>query len=127
MGTFLRSSAPDEDKIIFSSTAAVYGNPMTDVIDEKHPISPNNYYGQTKLHLEETLKWFSNLKGIKYASLRYFNAAGADPNCEIGEFHKPETHLIPLSFSAASNFSLDSSSSDEISSVSCDSSANLNS
>ena len=64
--------------IIFSSSAAVYGLPKYNLIDESHPLSPTNYYGQTKLQIEESLEWFSKLKGIKYASLRYFNAAGYD-------------------------------------------------
>lgn len=64
--------------IIFSSSAAVYGLLEYKLIDECHPLYPINYYGQTKLHIEESLKWFSKLKGIKYASRKYFNAAGYD-------------------------------------------------
>ena len=72
--------------IIFSSSAAVYGLPQYNLIDECHPLSPINYYGQTKLHIEESLKWFSKLKDIKYASLRYFNAAGYDLQKRIKKY-----------------------------------------
>ena len=80
---------------VLSSTAAVYGYPEYLPIDENHSLHPINYYGYTKLVIEENLKWFSNLRGINYACLRYFNAAGADPDGEIGERHVPETHLNP--------------------------------
>jgi len=80
---------------VFSSSAAVYGSPKYNPIDEQHPISPNNYYGQTKLHIEETLEWFSNLKGIKYASLRYFNAAGYDKKKRIKSLEINPQNLIP--------------------------------
>ena len=81
--------------IVFSSTAAVYGNPKYTPIDEKHPKEPENFYGQTKLFFEQLLKWYETIYGIRSVSLRYFNAAGADESEKIGEFHNPETHLIP--------------------------------
>jgi len=86
---------------IFSSTAAVYGDPHNIPIDEKHPTSPTNPYGETKLAVEKMLAWFDKIYGIKSISLRYFNAAGADPQGDIGELHAPETHLIPLVIEAA--------------------------
>jgi len=86
----------DVDKFIFSSTAAVYGNPENIPITEKHPLNPINPYGKSKLLVENTLLKESILSGLKYISLRYFNASGADLECEIGENHDPETHLIPL-------------------------------
>jgi UDP-glucose 4-epimerase len=81
---------------VFSSTCATYGNPVEIPITEKHPQNPINPYGRGKLMVETVLKDYSNAYGLKYASLRYFNAAGADPDAEIGELHDPETHLIPL-------------------------------
>ena len=89
------------DKIIFSSTAATYGNPLYTPIDEKHPQSPINPYGASKLFIERMMEDFSAAHGIKFAALRYFNASGADPECETGELHAPETHLIPLIIFAA--------------------------
>ncbi|MFC1799070.1 UDP-glucose 4-epimerase GalE [Thermodesulfobacteriota bacterium] len=82
--------------IVFSSTCAVYGNPETVPIPEDHPLNPINPYGFSKYAVERMLKDFSNVHGMNYVSLRYFNAAGADPDVEIGEDHDPETHLIPL-------------------------------
>jgi len=82
--------------IVFSSTGAVYGNPKYTPIDEKHPKEPENFYGQTKLFFEQLLRWYEIIYGIKSVSLRYFNAAGADESGMIGEFHNPETHLIPI-------------------------------
>lgn len=82
--------------LIFSSTAAVYGDPVEIPITEKHPTVPTNPYGATKLAVEAMLHWFELAYGLKYISLRYFNAAGADPAGDIGEDHSPETHLIPL-------------------------------
>lgn len=82
--------------IIFSSTAAVYGNPISTPIKEDHPLEPVNHYGRTKLIFENILKMYEQTHGLKYISLRYFNAAGADQSGEIGEDHDPETHLIPL-------------------------------
>ena len=81
--------------IIFSSSAAVYGLPQHKLIDECHPLYPTNYYGQTKLHIEESLKWFSKLKGIKYASLRYFNAAGYDLKKRVKSLEINPQNLIP--------------------------------
>jgi len=86
---------------ILSSTAAVYGEPEYTPIDEAHPTRPVNVYGGTKLMLEEILRWYERAYGLRYISLRYFNAAGADPDGNIGENHNPETHLIPLVIQAA--------------------------
>ncbi|MFZ5650690.1 MAG: UDP-glucose 4-epimerase GalE [Bacillota bacterium] len=88
-------------RIIFSSTAAVYGEPLEIPIPEDHPANPTNPYGATKLTVEGMLRWFDNAHGLKYISLRYFNAAGADPAGDMGEDHSPETHLIPLVLKAA--------------------------
>lgn len=87
--------------IIFSSTAAIFGNPQYSPIDEKHPQNPINPYGQSKLFVERILADYDKAHGIKYAALRYFNASGADIDGEIGERHSPETHLIPLIIEAA--------------------------
>lgn len=81
--------------IIFSSSASVYGNPLYIPIDESHPLNPINTYGETKMFVEKILEGYSSRHGIKYISLRYFNASGADPELELGEIHEPETHLIP--------------------------------
>ncbi len=81
---------------IFSSTCATYGNPQKIPIDEKHPQNPINPYGKTKRMIEEILEDYGSAYGLKSTSLRYFNAAGADPEGDIGEDHNPETHLIPL-------------------------------
>jgi len=81
---------------IFSSTAATFGEPVTIPIDENHPQNPTNVYGETKLVVERMLDWFDRIYGIRSVRLRYFNAAGADPSGDIGEFHETETHLIPL-------------------------------
>ncbi len=83
------------DAFIFSSSAAVYGVPRKIPIDEEHPCHPFNPYGQTKLFIEKILQDYSQAYGLKYVSLRYFNAAGADPQGQLGEMHNPETHLIP--------------------------------
>ncbi len=80
-------------KIVFSSSAGVYGNAKIIPIPEDHPKNPVNPYGETKWKFEQIL---SKTKGINYVALRYFNAAGADPEAEIGEMHDPETHLIPI-------------------------------
>ncbi|MCP2619924.1 UDP-glucose 4-epimerase GalE [Candidatus Aminicenantes bacterium AC-334-K16] len=82
-------------KFIFSSSAAVYGEPQEIPIPEDHPLSPANPYGQTKLFVEIILKDYTRAYGLEFISLRYFNAAGADPEGELGEMHEPETHLIP--------------------------------
>ena len=84
------------DKIIFSSTCATYGMPEQIPIPEDHPQHPINPYGRSKLMIEWILEDFSEAYDMRYVSLRYFNAAGADPDAEIGEDHDPETHLIPL-------------------------------
>jgi UDP-glucose 4-epimerase len=80
---------------IFSSSAAVYGNPQRVPIVEDHPLSPVNPYGECKVFVEKALRWYEQAHGLRYISLRYFNAAGADPEGELGEAHDPETHLIP--------------------------------
>ena len=89
------------EHIVFSSTAATYGIPSVDLISETQPTLPINPYGATKLAFEGVLKWMAEAKGFTYVILRYFNAAGADPDGEIGESHEPETHLIPLICKAA--------------------------
>lgn len=81
---------------VFSSTAATYGIPHSSPIDETHATQPINPYGRTKLMIENVLADYAEAYGLRYAALRYFNAAGADPEGEIGELHEPETHLIPL-------------------------------
>ncbi len=89
-------------KFIFSSTAATFGEPKYTPIDEQHPQQPINPYGRTKLMVEQALADYEKAYGIKSVSLRYFNAAGADPGGQLGEQHDPETHLIPLVLQAAS-------------------------
>lgn len=93
----------DIRNIVFSSTCAVYGNPETIPIPEDHPTKPINPYGFSKYAVERMLEDFSNIHDMRFVSLRYFNAAGADPDAEIGEDHDPETHLIPLTLDAASD------------------------
>jgi UDP-glucose-4-epimerase GalE len=88
-------------KIIYSSSCAVYGVPVKVPIVEENPRQPVNPYGVTKLIFEEALEAYDPAYGIRYASLRYFNASGADESGEIGESHDPETHLIPLALRAA--------------------------
>ena len=88
-------------KIIYSSSCAVYGVPLKVPIGEENPRQPVNPYGVTKLIFEQVLEAYDPAYGIRYASLRYFNAAGADESGEIGELHDPETHLIPLALKAA--------------------------
>lgn len=83
------------DKIVFSSTAATYGEPEYIPIDEKHPQNPINPYGQSKLMIEKIMDDYSKAYGLKSVRLRYFNVAGADSKNRIGEWHEPETHLIP--------------------------------
>ncbi|UCE42298.1 MAG: UDP-glucose 4-epimerase GalE, partial [Candidatus Aminicenantes bacterium] len=80
---------------IFSSSAAVYGIPEQTPIRESHPLNPTNPYGWTKLFVEKILLDYERAYGMKFISLRYFNAAGADPDGRMGEMHEPETHLIP--------------------------------
>ena len=89
----------DVRRIVFSSTAAVYGEPLKQPIEEDDPTSPTNPYGESKLAFERALKWYEHAHGIRYSSLRYFNAAGA--SAKYGEAHEPETHLIPLMLQTA--------------------------
>ena len=86
----------DVKKIVFSSTAATYGEPKSIPILETDPTCPTNAYGETKLAMEKLMKWADVAHGVKFISLRYFNVAGAHASGEIGEDHNPETHLIPL-------------------------------
>ena len=83
-------------KFIFSSSAAIFGDPEYIPIDENHPKKPINPYGKSKLMVEEILKDFESAYGLKYVSFRYFNAAGHDPEGELSERHDPETHLLPI-------------------------------
>lgn len=89
------------NKIVFSSTCATYGDSSAEFIDETHPQRPINPYGASKLMAERIIDDFSHAHGIAYAVFRYFNAAGADPEGEVGEWHEPEMHLIPLILDAA--------------------------
>ena len=84
------------DKIVFSSTAATYGEPESIPILETDRTEPTNCYGETKLSMEKMFKWTAKAHNLRFVSLRYFNACGAHPNGKIGEAHNPETHLIPL-------------------------------
>lgn len=83
-------------KIVFSSTAATYGEPEAVPITETMPANPTNAYGETKLAMEKLMKWTGVAHGLTYVSLRYFNVAGAKETAEIGEDHRPESHLVPL-------------------------------
>ncbi len=87
--------------LIFSSSAAVYGNPQNVPITEQEPLSPINPYGRSKVEVEKALEDMSARQGLRYVSLRYFNAAGAEEQGRIGEQHDPESHLIPLVLKAA--------------------------
>jgi UDP-glucose 4-epimerase len=87
-------------RIVFSSTAAVYGMPENVPIPETEPRAPVNAYGESKVMVEKMLEWFDQIHGMRSVCLRYFNASGADPKCRAGEDHEPETHLIPLLFRA---------------------------
>ncbi|HYO67220.1 MAG TPA: UDP-glucose 4-epimerase GalE [Archangium sp.] len=89
----------DVKYLVFSSTAAVYGEPAKQPIEESDPTEPTNPYGETKLAFERALRWYDGAHGLKYVSLRYFNAAGATERS--GERHDPETHLIPIVLQAA--------------------------
>ena len=82
--------------IVFSSTCATYGEPIRVPIDEEHPQQPISPYGRTKLHMEHMMEDYSRAYGLRFAALRYFNAAGASREGDLGELHDPETHLIPL-------------------------------
>jgi UDP-glucose 4-epimerase len=87
-------------RLVFSSTAAVYGMPATIPIKEESPYAPVNPYGESKVMVEKLLHWFDQIHGLRSIALRYFNASGADPDGQLGEEHDPETHLIPLLFRA---------------------------
>jgi UDP-glucose 4-epimerase len=88
-------------RFVLSSTAALYGTPRTVPIPEEAPLDPESPYGDSKWMLERALFWADRIHGLRYASLRYFNAAGADPRGRLGEDHRPESHLIPLVIDAA--------------------------
>jgi UDP-glucose 4-epimerase len=90
------------DLLVFSSSAAVFGEPTYIPIDEAHPLRPLNPYGRSKCMVEEILADYERAYGLHWAALRYFNAAGADPEGELGEQHEPETHLIPIVLQVAS-------------------------
>jgi UDP-glucose-4-epimerase GalE len=99
--TVLESMAAENVRVfVFSSTAAVYGEPREAPITETHPTSPVNSYGETKLAVERALPHFERAYGLRSMRLRYFNAAGADPDGALGEDHSPELHLIPLAIDA---------------------------
>ena len=87
------------NRIVFSSTAATYGEPEKQPIEENAPNIPTNPYGQSKLAFEHAMRWYDEAYGLRYATLRYFNAAGASKN--FGESHDPETHIIPIALQAA--------------------------
>ncbi len=87
------------NRIVFSSTAAAYGDPEQQPIGETTPSNPTNPYGESKLTFERAMRWYDEAYGLRYASLRYFNAAGATEHC--GESHDPESHLIPIALQAA--------------------------
>ena len=91
----------DIPRLIFSSTAAIFGNPVSNLIDEEHPNAPINVYGQTKLVVEHMLKAVCENSTFSATCLRYFNAAGANNEAKLGEWHEPETHLIPNALRAA--------------------------
>lgn len=91
------------DNFIFSSTAGVYGNPITIPITEDHPKNPTNPYGESKLIVEKILSWYNQIYGLNFACLRYFNAAGSALDGSMGENHQPETHIIPNAINAAIN------------------------
>ena len=88
-------------KIVFSSTCATYGNPVQIPITENHIQQPVNPYGESKRMVERLLYWYGAIHDVRWVALRYFNAAGADPEGELGENHAPETHLVPLAIRAA--------------------------
>lgn len=89
------------DRLVLSSSCAVYGNPVTTPIDEDHPTEPINAYGSSKLAVERALRDYGRAYGLQSIALRYFNAAGADPDGDLGEDHDPEIHLIPRALDAA--------------------------
>lgn len=88
-------------KIIFSSTAGVYGNPVSTPINEDHQKNPENPYGESKLQVERILSWYQKIYGLSFVALRYFNACGASLDGLLGENHNPETHIIPNAMRAA--------------------------
>jgi UDP-glucose 4-epimerase len=88
-------------RFVLSSTAALYGTPKTVPIGEDAALAPESPYGDSKWMLERALVWAEQIHGLRYASLRYFNAAGADPKGRLGEDHRPESHLVPLVIDAA--------------------------
>jgi len=90
-------------KFVFSSTAGIYGNPVTVPIPEDHPKNPENAYGESKLMVEKILSWYNKIYGIDFVSLRYFNACGASLDGTMGEGHNPETHIIPNAINAILN------------------------
>ncbi|PJZ53618.1 UDP-glucose 4-epimerase GalE [Leptospira adleri] len=94
-------------RFIFSSSAAVYGAPKYLPVDEKHPLHPENYYGYTKLAIEENLRWFDSLKGFRFAALRYFNAAGYDPKGRVKGLERTPANLLPIIMEAASGMRKD--------------------
>jgi len=102
LGTLEAMAAEGCPRFVFSSTCAVYGEPIETPLREDHPTAPVNAYGQTKLAIEHALPHFERAYGIRSVRLRYFNAAGADPEGELGEDHAPEIHVIPRALAAAS-------------------------
>lgn len=101
LGLLDAMAAEGVKQFVFSSTAAVFGNPVETPITEAHPHAPINAYGETKLAIERALPHYEKAYGIRSVVLRYFNAAGADPDGELGEDHDPELHLIPRAIDAA--------------------------
>jgi UDP-glucose-4-epimerase GalE len=100
--TVLEAMAREECRhFVFSSTCAVYGEPVEMPLRESHPLQPINAYGQTKLAVEQALPHIERAHGTRYVALRYFNAAGADPEGQLGEDHHPEIHVIPRALAAA--------------------------
>ena len=97
--------AADIQRLVFSSTAAIFGNPVSGLVDEMHPKSPINVYGQTKLVVENMLQAVTQSADFSATCLRYFNAAGANDDANLGEKHEPETHLIPNALKAAAGAS----------------------
>ena len=98
-GTINILNAMDEagvKRLVFSSSAAVYGEPAYVPIDEKHPTNPENFYGFTKLEIERTMRWYDQLKGLRFAALRYFNAAGYDPDGIVGGLEQNPANLLPV-------------------------------
>jgi len=91
------------NNLIFSSTAGIYGNPINNPIPEDHPKNPTNPYGESKLIVEKILSWYQAIHSLNFVSLRYFNAAGASLDGNMGENHNPETHIIPNAIKAAIN------------------------